>query len=210
MRQEETGDDSDRRGHHARDQRFGEDQPKHLPARRAERAQQGELARPLRDEDAEGVDDDVRADKERDQREHQQDRSQDAEERVDARHLLADDGGLGRRLRVARQARRYPVAQLRFGDAGRGAGCDLVELALQPKLLLDDVEPEERHGGAGQAVGGPVAGDAGDDEVMFGATVDDVLNVLTDGEEVRRGRGGVDDDVVAVRRRRTGTDAVGR
>src|SRR5205807_8377316 len=136
--------------------------------------------------------------------------AQDAEERVDARHLLTDDGGLCRRLRVARQARRDAVAQLRLGDTGRGAGGNLVELGVQPKLLLDDVEPEERYGGAGQAVGGPVAGDAGDDEVLLGATVDDVLNVLTDGDVARRGRGGIDDNVVAVRRRRTGTDAVGR
>ena len=67
----------------------------HLAARRAERAEQRELARPLGDDDRERVDDDERADEQGDDREDQQERGEEPEALLDLVLLLLDQLGAG-------------------------------------------------------------------------------------------------------------------
>src|ERR1700694_2671654 len=90
VREEEPGNDTDRRSHDAREQRLCQHHAEYLAARCPERSQQRQFARALRDEDAEGVDDDIRADEQRYEREDQEDGAQDPEERIDALDLLTD------------------------------------------------------------------------------------------------------------------------
>ncbi len=123
----------DHRGDDADDERLEDDRPEHLLPRRAERAQRGELARPLGDRDRQRVGDHERADEQRDPAEGEQKALQEGDEVV----------GVGRvrlRLLAARErlrARRQDLADLRqellVGNPGLGGDGDLVE----PAFLLE-------------------------------------------------------------------------
>ncbi len=78
----EAEEEPDDRGHDADDERLEDDRAEHLPARRADRSQGRELARPLRDRDRERVRDHERADEERDAAEREQERLQEGDELV--------------------------------------------------------------------------------------------------------------------------------
>ncbi len=74
----EAGDDADGRGEHAQRERLGDHGAEHLAAAGAEGAQHRELAAPLCHGDAEGVEDDERADEDGDAGERQKHRRQEA------------------------------------------------------------------------------------------------------------------------------------
>ena len=74
---QETAEDADHRGRHAEDERLDGDHPAHLPAGRADGAQQCELAQPLADRDLEHVVDDERTHERGDEGEDQQARAED-------------------------------------------------------------------------------------------------------------------------------------
>ena len=90
-----------RRG--AEDERLADDGGHDLAARRAERAQQRELARPLRDGDREGVEDDERADEQRGAGEREEHRREEAADRVvDLVGLLLGSGCAGLDVEIRR------------------------------------------------------------------------------------------------------------
>ena len=74
----EAGDDAGGRGEHAQRERLGDHGAEHLAAAGAERAKHRELAAPLGHGDAEGVEDDERADEDGDAGEREQHRRQEA------------------------------------------------------------------------------------------------------------------------------------
>ena len=76
----EPADGADRGRGRADEQSLDGDGPSHLPARRTDRAEQRELAGPLRDRDRERVVDAQRRDDERDPGEHDEERPQHVEE----------------------------------------------------------------------------------------------------------------------------------
>ena len=80
---------------------------------------------------------------------------------------------------------RDAVTQVALREARTAGGVYLIELSLQPQGLLRHVEAEQRDGGAGEAVGLAVAGDAADRERLYRAAIDHVLNALADGDAVR-------------------------
>ena len=98
----------------------------HLPARRAERAQQRELLQPLGDRDRERVGDDERADEDRDAAEDEQRGAQEAEVLllVGRSPGRRSPGRCARRRRSPRSAARTRVAQLLGRVTPRAGGRD--------------------------------------------------------------------------------------
>ena len=88
-REPEPGEQSDDRREQADHQRLQDHGAQHLPARRADRSQRGELARPLRDRDRERVEDHEGADEQGDAGERQQEVPDDRRERRDLVRVLA-------------------------------------------------------------------------------------------------------------------------
>ena len=101
-----------------------------LAARGAQRAQQRELAHPLGDGDREGVEDDERADEQRDPREGEQRRGQEAQALLDVAGLVAGLLLAGADDRRAPEVALERVAQRLGGDALAGRSLDLVEAVL--------------------------------------------------------------------------------
>ncbi len=109
---------------------FEDHRAQDLRARGAERAQQAELARALRDGDREGVEDDEGPNEQRDVGEDQQEGAQEAEVAFEVRGLL---GGLlfaGAHFHGARQHHADAIAQLRRRDARLRGDVELVVLPL--------------------------------------------------------------------------------
>ncbi len=79
---------------------------------------------------------------------------------------------------------RDAVTQVALREARTAGDVYLIELSLQPQHLLRNVEAEKRDGGAGEAVGLTVAGDAANREGLYRAAIDHVLNALADGDAV--------------------------
>ena len=84
--EQQPAEDAEHRREEADHERLDDDGVEHLAARRAERPQQRELARALRDRDREGVEDQEAADEHGDAGEHEQRDREEAER-------LADVGG---------------------------------------------------------------------------------------------------------------------
>ena len=125
-------------------ERLEDHRPEHLPPRRAERAQGGELPRPLRDRDRERVEDDERADEERDAGEREQEVADDRRERRDLARLLVRLLDTGSHLEVAAELRLDPLRQLLGRRAVGGRGLNRVELALLVEQLLRRRHVEDR------------------------------------------------------------------
>ncbi len=106
LRQEDAETEADERSEKPDDERLEDHGAEDLPPRRADRPQRGELARALGDRDREGVEDDERADEERDAGEHEQEVAEDRRELVDLVHLLL---GLRRRAHDLRVCRAGPA-----------------------------------------------------------------------------------------------------
>ena len=77
------------------DRGLGDHRHHHLTSRRAERPQQRKLARALRHDDRERVEDDERADEQRDRREHQEHDPEEPEPLLQRLRLLVRDGRAG-------------------------------------------------------------------------------------------------------------------
>ena len=78
MREQHAEAEADRGAEQAEDQGLDQHRPRHLPPRGPHRAQQGELAAALGDQDREGVDDQEGPDDQRDPGEDQQERGDEA------------------------------------------------------------------------------------------------------------------------------------
>ncbi len=89
LREREPDEEPDHRGDDAHRQRLDHDRAAHLTPGGAERAQRGELTRPLRDRDRQRVDDHEGADEERHDAEREQEVLQERDELVRLRGVLA-------------------------------------------------------------------------------------------------------------------------
>ena len=149
---ERTGDQPD----HGR---LDEDAREHLPAGRAHRAQQRDLAPPLRDQHVEGVPDDEGADHHRDAGEDEQHRGEDAQRVAHGCGAVGGDLLPRQRLHAVGEHRGDAVASSRAltpSAAMTSTSSTTPDLA-QHLLGGGQVEPGE--GGAQQAVGLPEADD---------------------------------------------------
>jgi hypothetical protein len=150
---DDAADDTDGRGHEPDDERLGQNRPGDLLPAGAERPEQGEFPESLGHDDREGVENDERADEERDGGEGQQEGVEEAQ------CLLHVAGGLvggevaGDRFDPVGQCRPEPGHQVGPGDALRRLDGDLVELAetVEHPLSSGHVPQDERR--AGQVVG---------------------------------------------------------
>ena len=166
-----------------------------LPARRAQRAQQRELAGALGDGDREGVEDDEGAHQQRRSREREQRRREEAADRVvGGVGRLGGVGGAGPHGQRARQRLPHRGGQLRGRDAGRGGDRDARQLAgaLEPALDVGERRHDERRAAERHAV--PPPGDAGDhDPLDAGARAE--ADVLAHAQPLVARHLAVDDDV---------------
>ena len=130
-RDEQAAQQADHRRAEADHERLEDDRAEHLPRAGAERAQQRELARALRDGDRERVVDDERADEERDAGEDEQAGLQEAESWSWMSFACRSASSLPVRTATAspRSASATRVLSSLGLDAGVGGDGDLVELA---------------------------------------------------------------------------------
>ena len=142
---------------------------RHLPARRAERAQRRELARPLRDRDRERVDDHESADEQRDQAEREQEVAQERDELVRLLRVLARLGVAGAHLGVRRQDLADLRDQRGWRDPRLRGDADLVELALLAEEPLGGREVEACERGSADRAHRPELHDPGDPHLPDGA-----------------------------------------
>ena len=111
-------------------ERLEDHRPEHLAPRRAERAQGRELPHPLRDRDRERVEDDERADEERDAGEREQEVADDRREGGDLARLLVRLLDARADRDVVAELRLDPLRQLLGRGALGGGGLHGVELAF--------------------------------------------------------------------------------
>ena len=126
---------------------------RHLAPAGADRAQQGELAAALGDEDREGVDDEEGAHRQGDAREHEEEGRDERQRLVDASGGAGGGVVTGRGLGVRRQHRGDGVAQLLLAGAGCRGHPDLREgvLALEEQVLrLRGVEHDDARADEGR------------------------------------------------------------
>ena len=127
---------TDRGADGADDQRFEHDRAEHLAARRAERSQRGELARPLRDGRRQRVEDDESADEEREAAEGEHELPDQRDVLVRALGLSRNLGLAGRDFGAVGQDRRDRLHELLLRDAFLRGDEDLVEAAGLAEELL--------------------------------------------------------------------------
>jgi hypothetical protein len=151
----------------AEQQPFADDRLHDLPPGGAHRTQQPELSRALRDGDRERVEDDERADHQRDVGEHEQERAQEAQVAFEVGGVLRGLLFAGAHVDAARKHSADAPAQLRWGHAGRGGD---VELVVAPSLPGRPLRLGRReHRGSGAAEGLPAAElENADDRVALG------------------------------------------
>ena len=163
----EAGDDADGRGEHAERERLGDHGAEHLAAAGAEGAQHRELAAPLRHGDAEGVEDDERADEDGDAGERQQHRRQEG---VDRGGRLV--GRVGGRLLAGLDAHRRRQGgldargELLGRDAGIGGDRDAAQLAGLAAPALHVLQAAGDDDGAAHGAGVAPREHAGDLDVL--------------------------------------------
>ena len=157
LRQEHTETEADERSEQPDDERLEDDRAENLPPRGADRPQRRELARALGDGDRERVEDDERADEERDAGEDEEEVAEDGRELVDLVHRV---GRLRRRahdLRGVRQHGRDRRDELVLRDAFDRRDRDRVVLALPVEQLLRGRNREHREARIPEAVEAAVA-----------------------------------------------------
>ena len=144
--QRHAAEQAEHRGQHAQGEALEQDGAHDLLARRAQRAQGGELPHPLRERDRERVVDHEGADGERDRREREQEVADEVDALADARGIRAGLLVAGAHLRARGQQRLDVRGQLLGRDPLVGREEDRVELSLLVQQLLrrGDVEDGER------------------------------------------------------------------
>ena len=186
---------------HADRQRLDHHRDEDLRARRAQRAQQSELARALCDRDRERVEDDEGADQQRGAREREQRRSEEAADRV-VRGVgrLGGIRGAGRHGQRAWQRASYRGGESRGGDARLGGDRDPRDLvrALEPALNVGERRHHER--GAAERHALAPLGDAGDRDAL-NARAGAEADVLAHAQPLVAGELVVDDDLARLSRR---------
>jgi hypothetical protein len=194
-RDQQAEEEPDDRRECADDQPLDHDRTEYLPPGRADRPERRELAHALRDRDRERVEDDERADEERDAREGEQEVADELRERRDVVRLLL-------RLLVARaylRIRRQDGPDLRDELLGRRPGLgrrgDAVEGVLAVKQLLRGRDGEHGEGRAADGVDVAVACDADQRELAHGVQRRDA-DLVTDLEMLVVGGVDVDDHLV--------------
>ena len=120
LREQDAEAEPDRGGDEAEHRALEHDRAEHLAARGAERPQCRELLRPLRDRDRERVEDDERADEERDPAEGEQEVADEGDELADALAVLRRLLGAGLHLGRVGQRGGDRVDQLALADAVAG------------------------------------------------------------------------------------------
>ena len=195
----EPGEQSDDRRDQADQQCLQDHGGQHLPARRADRSQRGELARPLRNRDRERVEDHEGADEQGDTRERQQEVADDRRERRDLAGLLARLLGTGPHRHCRPQIPPDAGDELLGCDPLLRGGLHRVELALllQERLRGRDVEDRER--GAAERAQIAVPRDSDDLELPGGAEGRDA-DPVADGETLLVGNPLVDRELPRARR----------
>ena len=146
LREREPEEEPDHRGDDAHRQRLDHHRATHLGSGGAERAQRGELTRPLRDRDRERVDDHESADEERHHAEREQEVLQERDELVGALGVLACLRVTGANLGAGGQDLPDLRDELLGCDARFGGRADLVELALLVEQPLRGREVEAGEG----------------------------------------------------------------
>ena len=168
-----------------------DDRPPDLAARRAEGAQQRELAHALGDGDREGVEDQEGAHEQRDEGEREQEGLQEPEVVADVLgllvRLLLAGAHVDRRAERARQLR----LELLGRDAGLGGDLDLVEAVALAEHPLGLGQHEVEHRGAAERA---QAGDLGrpDERVALAWRGGDGADLVADLPPLLVGRRGVD------------------
>ena len=146
LREDHSESQPDERGEQPDDERLEDHGPEHLPARRADRPQRGELPRPLGDGDREGVEDDERADEECDAGEREQEVAEELRELAHVVRLLLRLCRRAHDLRVLRKDRLDRRDEVVLRDPVAGGDGDRVVLTLAAEQLLRGGERE--HGEA--------------------------------------------------------------
>ena len=170
--EEEAGDGRER----ADDQRLAEHGGHHLATRRADRPQRRELAHPLRDRDRDRVEDDERADEERDAAEAEQDLLDDPDE-ADVLRLLLHLRAHRPHLSGRRQQRPDLGRELRRRDVPLRGDADDVELADLVEELLRRLEVEDGDRRRADRGHGAELHDPGDGEELLRPARDDADRV---------------------------------
>ena len=194
----EAEEEADHRGDDADDERLEDDGREDLAARGADRPHRGELTRPLRDRDREGVRDHEGADEEGDAGEDEQEGLQERDELVG---VLGIAPGLLRRgldLGIRRQHLLELLYECLVRDSGLRRYGDLVELAFLVEDALRRREVEARQRGAADGRNRAELDDSGDVEVLNRAGTLDADGVA-DLEVLLVGGRLVDDDLAVSR-----------
>ena len=145
-REAEAREQPDHGREQADDERLDDHGAQHLAARRADRPQRRELARPLRDGDRQRVEDHERPDEQGDAREGEQEVADDRRERRDLVRVLGRLLGPRPHRDGVADLRPDPADELLGRDAGLRGGLHGVQLAplVQQRLGGRDVEDGER------------------------------------------------------------------
>ena len=161
--------DTDRGCRQTDQERLEHDRAQDLAARRADRPQQRELPRPLRDGDRERVEDDERADEERDPGEGEQ---EDLDERDEALRGPRSRTGPPRSPSApswtSPRARRDSLRDRRGRHAGTTGDRDRVDLAALVEQRLGRAQVEGGDGCRAERVDVPVLDEPDDPELLHG------------------------------------------
>ena len=164
-------EDAQRRCDDAGDQSLEHDDAEHLATRRADRAQQPDLARALSDQDREGVEDRERADEDRDRRESEDHVLEDPEEAlVDRLGLLVGELLARDRVVLRTDHARHVALERLLRDPVLGGDLDRREAVTHVEELLGLLRLEHRDRRAVEVVGLAELDDARDLEVLDRAT----------------------------------------
>jgi hypothetical protein len=191
--------DPDGRTEQAEDEGLGEHGAGHLAAAGTERAEQRELACPLRDEHRERVEDEEAADEERDTGEHQQEGVDELQRVLEGRGLVGRLLLLGGDLVAGTERRGEPFGEQGVGAAVGGGDADPGEAVLREEQPLGSGRVECGHRRPGETAVLPEPEDADQRRVharagrQHGDVVADAVAELVRG-------GGVDGDLSRGRR----------